>query len=117
MAIPSNQRKVSLKFRGGSIMVWEYFSAKSTGNISVIDGRMNAAEYQNILEGNLTISVESLQLPPDWIFRQDNDPEHTAKTTKKLLVENILNILKWPSQFSDLNPIENLWRYLKIQIQ
>ena len=33
-------------------MVWGWFSAKDTGNIAVIDGRMNSAAYQNILEAN-----------------------------------------------------------------
>ena len=35
---------------------------------------------------------------------------------KKWIAENDSNILKWPGQSPDLKPIENLWRYLKIQI-
>ena len=43
---------------------------------------MNAAAYQNSLEANLMISVENLeQLSPDLIFRQNNDPNHTVKST------------------------------------
>ena len=42
------------------MMVWG-FSAKGTGNKSVIDGRMNAAAYQNILDANLMILVENLE--------------------------------------------------------
>ena len=58
----------TVKFSGSSIRVWGCVSANGTGNISVIDGRMNAAEYQNILEANLMISVENLALPCDRIF-------------------------------------------------
>ena len=36
---------------------------------------------------------------------------------KKWLSENNVNVLQWSSQFLDLNPIENLQRFLKIQIQ
>ena len=66
---------------------------------------------------NLKSSVESLELPSDYNFLQDNDPKHTAKSTKKWLSENIVNVLQWPNQSPDLNPIENLWRFLKIQIK
>ena len=61
--MPSNQRtQFQLKFGGGNIMVRGCFSAKGTGNITVIDGRMNATAYQNILEANLMISVENFEL-------------------------------------------------------
>ena len=70
------------KFGGGSIMIWGCFSAKGLGKISVIDGKMNAQKYKRISQENLMSSVESLRLPSDNIFQQDNT-KHTAKSTKK----------------------------------
>ena len=35
----------TVKFGGGSIMIWGCFSAKGMGKISVIDGKMNAQKY------------------------------------------------------------------------
>ena len=35
-------RVPTVKFGSGSIMIWECFSAKCVGKISVIDGKMNA---------------------------------------------------------------------------
>ena len=49
---------------------------------------MNAQKYKQNLQENLMSSVESLELPSENIFQQDNDPEHTAKSTKKWLSEN-----------------------------
>ena len=64
---------------------------------------MNVKKNKQILQENLMSSVESLKLPSDNIFEQDNDPKHTAKSTKKWLSEN--NVLQWLNQFPDMNPI------------
>ena len=55
----------TVKFGGGSIMIWECFSVKGVGKISVIDSKMNAQKYKEILQENMMSSVESLELPSD----------------------------------------------------
>ena len=68
------------------------FSAKGVGKISVIYCKMNTQKYKLILQENLMSSVENLVLPSDYIFQQDNDLKHTAKSTKKWLSENNANV-------------------------
>ena len=99
----------TVKFGGGSRMIWGCFSAKGVGKISVIDGKMNTEKYKQILQENLISSVESLKLRSDYIFQSDNDPKHTTKSTKTWMSVNNVNLLQWRSQSPDLNPIENLW--------
>ena len=49
-------------------------------------------------------------------WKQDNNLEHTAKTVQEWLWDNSGNVLEWPSQNPDLNPIENLWRDVKMAV-
>ena len=55
---------------------------------------------------NLLQSTQDIRLGRRFTFRQDNDPKQTAKTTQEWLRDDSLNILEWPSQNPDLNPIE-----------
>ena len=97
-----------VKHGGGSIMLWDFFSAAGTGKLVKIEAKMNGEKYREILDENLLQSAQDLKMGQRFTFQQDNDPKHTAKTTHEWLQDKSLNVLLWPSQKPDLNPIEHL---------
>ncbi len=54
--------------------------------------------------------IRNLIMGHVWIFQPDNNPNtNLKKNTKKSVTEHKTKLLLWPSQSSDLDPVENEW--------
>ena len=101
--------KPTMKYGGGSIMVWGCFGYHGMGSLHLINGIMNGAIYRDILVDELQFSADLLGIGNRFIFQQDLDSKHTSWEATDFFTENKTRVLEWSAQSPDANPIENLW--------
>ena len=106
----------TVKHGGGSVMVWGCFSGRGMGPLHQIEGTMDRFMYKDILENLMTPYADEV-MPLNHYFQHDNDPKHASKVVKDWLKAEKINVIEWPSQSPDMNPIENLWDYLDRSIR
>jgi hypothetical protein len=75
---------------------------------------MNQHVYQEVLKDHL---LPFMHIHGTTKFPQDNTPCHKAKNVMKFLEEQPFEIIKWPGNYPDLNPIENAWNFAKEKLK
>lgn len=97
------------------VMAWGCFSYRGRGALTFLNKsqKMNSETYVAILEDKLRNFMTSHHCT---IFQQDKAPCHTAKRSMEWFRTNGIQVLSWPGNSPDLNPIENLWQQVKRKI-
>ncbi len=71
---------------------------------------MNSEHYQQVLEDHLLPFVANHR---STHFLQDEAPCHASKRIKQYLADKLFQVMDWPGNSPDLNPIKNAWNYRK----
>ncbi|KAI5152859.1 hypothetical protein ENBRE01_3070, partial [Enteropsectra breve] len=78
---------------------------------------MDSVSYTRVLSTCLHESAKILEVSDKFIFKQDNAPCHKSNYTSRFFTENEINVIEWPAQSPDLNPIENVWAYIDQRLE
>jgi hypothetical protein len=99
-----------------SVLVWGGISKKGATKLAIFNGIMKAPFFQESILGAAFKPFVDEHYPDHHRLFQDNDPKHTARTTRQYMEDNGINWWKSPASSPDINPIENLWHEMKLHI-
>ena len=108
-------------FKSGqtSTMVWGAFFGHTRAPLAVVPPGQQSAKnlIDNIYDKELIPFLEEADPDHKLTLMEDNAPVHTAQLSREYLSDYDIKKMDWLAQSLDLNPIENVWKVLKSNVQ
>ena len=96
-----------------NLMIWGCVCYDGMGLLTDAEGNLNAAKYIDIVDNNLWPVIAQHVTDKPYVCMDDNAPVHRANSVTAFMTNNEINMTTWPTQYPDLNIIENIWLKIK----
>lgn len=109
--LEQNTRRIQKK--GLSYIIYIYYHLCTQYLVGAPFAWITASMRRNLL------LVRKRKSPSDGniLFQQDLTPAHSATTTSYWFADHSITVLDWLANSSDLNPIDNLWGIVKMNMR
>jgi transposase len=112
MRYKKGEQKIYQTFRGPIFHIWNAINYFEKFPILQVPTRMDDQQYIELLS---TAFKEHFK--DGMIFQQDNAPPHKSENTQDWLDFNDYYFEEFPPYSPDLNPIENLWAIVSVEVR
>ncbi|KAK3525669.1 hypothetical protein QTP70_004315 [Hemibagrus guttatus] len=104
---------------GGSAMLWAMFCWETLGPAIHVEVTLTRITYLSIVAVHVHTLMETVFPDGCGLFQQDNAQCHKAKMVQEWFDKqnNQFEVLTWPPNSPDLNPIQHLWDVLDKQVR
>ena len=110
----------TVKYGKGLILVLGAFGNSKVRDWYQEKGKLNLTCYHSILQHH-TNPDGTWHVVQGFVLMQDNDLNNTSKFCQRYIKSKeklrVLQLLSWPAQSTDLNPIELMWNELDRKIR